>query len=85
VTAGRTGSEARVPGTSRRAIQAAFPYRGARRRRRRLPYGIALAAALLGTVIGGVVYLRPPSQSLIVASVPYWNIGYGTASVLFFR
>jgi spore germination protein len=82
VTAGRTRSEARVPATSRRAIQAAFPYRGARRRRRRLPYGIALAAALLGTVIGGVVYLRPPSQSLIVASVPYWNIGYGTASVL---
>ena len=82
MTAGRTRSEARVPATSRRAIQAAFPYRGARRRRRRLPYGIALAAALLGTVIGGVVYLRPPSQSLIVASVPYWNIGYGTASVL---
>ena len=73
-------SEARVPATSRRAIQAAFPTAGPGGDGGGCPR--AVAAALLGTVIGGVVYLRPPSQSLIVASVPYWNIGYGTASVL---
>jgi len=41
-----------------------------------------LAFALLSTLVGGLIYLRSPSQSLVVASVPYWNIDYGTTSVL---
>jgi spore germination protein YaaH len=59
-----------------------FPYRGRRRRRRLLPSAVAAGVALLGVLAGGLIYLRPPDQSLVVASVPYWNIGYGTASVL---
>src|ERR1700720_4506704 len=59
-----------------------FPYRGRRRRRRLLPYAVGSAVALFGVLAGGLIYLRPPNQSLVVASVPYWNIGYGTASVL---
>jgi spore germination protein len=43
---------------------------------------VVSGAALLGALIGGLVYLHSPGQSLVVASVPYWNIGYGTASVL---
>ena len=31
---------------------------------------------------GGLIYLHKPSQRLVVASVPYWNMTYGTASVL---
>jgi spore germination protein len=45
-------------------------------------FSILLAVALLSAVLGGLIYLRPPSQSLVVAAVPYWNIGYGTTSVL---
>ncbi len=41
-----------------------------------------LAFALLGSIIGGLIYLHSPSQSLVVASVPYWNMEYGTMSVL---
>ena len=43
---------------------------------------VLLAAVLLSAVISGLIYLRPPTQSLVVASVPYWNLNYGTASVL---
>jgi spore germination protein len=49
------------------------------------PYRILEAVALLAAVSWGLIYLfypRPPSQSLVVATVPYWNIEYGTASVL---
>jgi spore germination protein len=47
-----------------------------------LPGCIAMAAVLLTTLFGGLIFLRSPSQSLVVASVPYWNIDYGTTSVL---
>ncbi len=47
-----------------------------------MPYGILLAVALIGALFGGLIYLSPPYQSLVVASVPYWNIDYGTTSVL---
>ena len=74
--------EARCPpragGPSRSAVPAAS---GARRRRRLLSLAL-VAAMLLTTVISGLIYLRPPSQSLVVASVPYWNLDYGTATVL---
>jgi spore germination protein len=61
-----------------------FPYLGGRRRRRRRlsPCRIVLAVVLLSTLFGGLIYLGSPSQSLVVASVPYWNIDYGTTSVL---
>jgi spore germination protein len=55
------------------------------RKRRRggpLRYAIVVAVALVSGLSWGVVYLHTPSHSLVVASVPYWNIGYGTASVL---
>ena len=70
---------------SSRPGQAAFPVwvgRRRRRRRRRLAFRIVLAVVLLSTLFAGVIYLRSPSQSLVVASVPYWNIDYGTTSVL---
>jgi spore germination protein YaaH len=51
-------------------------------RRRRLLSLVLLAAVLLTAVISGLIYLRPPSKSLVVASVPYWNIDYGTVAVL---
>jgi spore germination protein len=57
-------------------------YRRLTPRRRRLLCAAALAAVLLTAVISGLIYLRPPSKSLVVASVPYWNIDYGTATVL---
>jgi spore germination protein YaaH len=41
-----------------------------------------LIVALLSAVSWGLIYLRSPSQSLVVATVPYWNMDYGTASVL---
>lgn len=41
-----------------------------------------LEVVLLGAVVWGLIVLSPPSQSLVVASVPYWNIDYGTTSVL---
>ena len=59
-----------------------FPYPRGQRRRWLSPYRIVLAAVLLDTLFGGLIYLRSPSQSLVVASVPYWNIDYGTTSVL---
>jgi spore germination protein len=46
------------------------------------PYRIVPAVVLLSTLFGGLIYLRSASQSLVVASVPYWNIDYGTTSVL---
>jgi spore germination protein len=56
-----------------------------RRRRKALPYLIVLGVALVAAAISGVVvlmFVNVPSQSLVVASVPYWNMDYGTASVL---
>jgi spore germination protein len=84
VTAGRTRSETGAPAVSRRPGQVTFPHPGGRRRRQRrlLYYRIVLAVVLLSTLVGGLIYLRSPSQSLVVASVPYWNIDYGTTSVL---
>jgi spore germination protein len=41
-----------------------------------------VAVALLGALFGSLILLRSPSPSLVVASVPYWNIDYGTTSVL---
>ena len=51
------------------------------RRRPLLSAGL-LAAFVAIVVISGLIYLRPPPKSLVVASVPYWNINYGTATVL---
>ena len=51
-------------------------------RRRRLLSAALLASVLLIAVISGLIYLRPPPKSLVVASVPYWNIDYGTSVVL---
>jgi len=82
VTAGRIRSTAGAPPFARRYGQLPFGYRSRRRRLRQLLYCIALAAALLGVVSGGLIYLHKPSQRLVVASVPYWNMTYGTASVL---
>jgi spore germination protein len=84
VTAGRTHSEAGPPAISGRHAPAAFwsRSRGRRRRRRLLPYSIVVAVALLGALFGSLILLRSPSPSLVVASVPYWNIDYGTTSVL---
>ena len=84
---GQVRIETRVREVSRRVGQATYSYRGRGRRRRRqrrvlLPYGILLGAVLLISMLWGLIYLRPPSQSLVVASVPYWNIDYGTTSVL---
>ena len=80
------GTDARrtgAPAVSGRPGQPVLPYpRGRRRRRWLSPYRIVLAAVLLSTLFGGLIYLRSPSQSLVVASVPYWNIDYGTTSVL---
>jgi len=56
------------------------PWRWAQRRK--LLSATLLAAVLAGAIIGGVIYLQPPPKSLVVASVPYWNINYGTATVL---
>jgi spore germination protein len=84
VTTGRTRGGTGAPAVSRRPGQVTFPYPGGRRRRRRrlLLYRIVLAFALLSALVGGLIYLRSPSQRLVVASVPYWNIDYGTTSVL---
>jgi spore germination protein YaaH len=38
--------------------------------------------AALSVFLWSVIYLRTPSRSLVIASVPYWNMSYGTASVL---
>jgi spore germination protein len=82
VTAGRIRSTAEAPPFTRRYGQHRSGYRSPRRRLRQLLCCIALAAALLGVVSGGLIYLHKPSQRLVVASVPYWNMTYGTASVL---
>lgn len=84
MTTGRTRGGTGAPAVSRRPGQVTFPYPGGRRRRRRrlLLYRIVLAFALLSALVGGLIYLRSPSQRLVVASVPYWNIDYGTTSVL---
>ena len=82
---GQVRIETRLREVSRRVGQATYSYRRRGRRRRRrvlLPYGILLGAVLLISMLWGLIYLHPPSQSLVVASVPYWNIDYGTASVL---
>ena len=72
-----------APAVSRRPGQPVLPYpRGRRRRRWLSSYRIVLAAVLLSSLFGGLIYLSSPSQSLVVASVPFWNIDYGTTSVL---
>ena len=77
-----TRDEAGTREQSRRAGQAAAVSRPARSRPRPLRYVIVLIVALLSAVSWGLIYLRSPSQSLVVATVPYWNMDYGTASVL---
>jgi spore germination protein YaaH len=62
-----------------------FPRRSRRRQRRLLPYWIVLGAALSGSLLWAAIVLiftGTSSQRLVVASVPYWNMDYGTASVL---
>ena len=66
----------------RAAIAIRSLYRRLGRRRRRLIGLALLAVVLLSAVISVVIYLRPPPKSLVVASVPYWNLNYGTATVL---
>jgi spore germination protein YaaH len=56
--------------------------RPALRRRGPLRYVIVLVVAVLSGVSWGVIYLGSPSPSLVVATVPYWNMDYGTMSVL---
>src|SRR5215831_3840999 len=53
-------------------------YRRLGRRRRRLLALALVAVALLTALISVVIYLRPPPKSLVVATVPYWNLSYGT-------
>src|SRR5262249_34487647 len=81
--AGQTHSQNGVRDGSR-AGQATVAYRFPRKRRWRwlVPYSILLAAVLLIAGLWGLIYLRPPSPSLVVATVPYWNIDDGTTSVL---
>jgi spore germination protein YaaH len=69
---------------SKRADQAAALHRIRRKRRWRwlVPYSILLAAMLSYALSWGLIFLRPPSQNLVVASMPYWNMDYGTSSVL---
>jgi spore germination protein YaaH len=66
----------------RAAVAVRSRYRRLTPRRRRLLALVLLAAVLLSAVISGLIYLRPPPKSLVVASVPYWNLNYGTATVL---
>jgi spore germination protein YaaH len=74
----------RRPATARALAYVWFmirhPWRWAQRRK--LLSAALLAAVLAGAIIGGVIYLQPPPKSLVVASVPYWNLNYGTATVL---
>jgi spore germination protein len=77
-------TDAPSPQVSGRVAEDTLPSPGSRKRRRGLPFRILEAAALLAAVTWGLIYLfqpRPP-QSLVVATVPYWNMSYGTASVL---
>jgi spore germination protein len=71
---------------SRRVGQATFSSRGGRRREQRgRPRHRIVAAVTLLALCLGLIYLcypRPPGQRLVVATVPYWNIDYGTTSVL---
>ena len=82
--AGRTHSVTRKSPASRRASQPAHSYRRRQRRPRRrlLACSILLAVILLSAFFSGLIFLQSTSQSLVVASVPYWNIDYGTTSVL---
>lgn len=84
MTTSWTRSEAEAQEASGHAGQAAVPQRGDGKQRRPGPlrYIIVLAVALLSALFWGLIYLPAPSQSLVVATVPYWNIDYGTTSVL---
>jgi spore germination protein YaaH len=82
VTRAWTRSEARTSEGGGRADQAASASRAARRRPGPLRYVIVLVVALVSGVSWGLIYLGSPSPSLVVATVPYWNMDYGTASVL---
>jgi spore germination protein len=53
-----------------------------RRRPGPLRYAVVLAVAALSVLSWGMIYLRSASPSLVVATVPYWNMTYGTSSVL---
>lgn len=84
MTTGGTRNGTGAHAVRRRPGQVTFPYLASRRRRKRrlLAYRIVLAFALLSSITGGLIYLHSPSQSLVVAAVPYWNMDYGTTSVL---
>jgi spore germination protein len=84
VTTAWTRNETEAQTVSKPVGRAASRYRRGKRRRRPGPlrYIIVVTVALLSVFSWGVIYLRSPSQSLVVATVPYWNIDYGTASVL---
>lgn len=76
--------EAELPEDYWQAGQATLSSEDGGRRRHRvlLPYLILLAVAVLTALSWGLIFLRPASPSLVVATVPYWNMQYGTASVL---
>ena len=80
----RESRRRRRPATVRALAYVRFmirhPWRWARRRK--LLATALLAVVLAGAVISGWILLRPPPKSLVVASVPYWNLNYGTATVL---
>ncbi len=77
-----TSAESQAQAGSGPPGSAASANRPARRRPGPLRYAVVLAVTLLSIISWGLIYLRSPSQSLVVATVPYWNIDYGTASVL---
>jgi spore germination protein len=82
--------QAEAPEAVRRAGEGPSPDGGGWRRCR-LPACCAVRGSALlwgSTLLWGsvllwvLIALRPSGQSLVVAAVPYWNIGYGTTSVL---
>jgi spore germination protein len=84
VTAGQSHNGTGVREASGRSGQATALHRIRRKRRWRwlVPYSILLAAALSYALSWGLIFLRPPSPSLVVAAMPYWNADYGTTAVL---
>lgn len=81
----QTGTPWRPVTAGSRVADDTLPSLRARKRQRGpLPFRLLEAAALLAAVTWGLIYVfQPrPAPSLVVASVPYWNMSYGTASVL---